>query len=262
VFFVLSKIFDLLVSPVTWAIALALLGVPFRVLLRRPDRELPRWRRFSPLAAATVLVVFSMEPVSNLLLRSLEDPPLRTVKDGVTYDVVVLLGGVVDERSAQTFGVRSFNEASERLLETYDLLRMNRARYAIVSGAAPAREGIQIVEATALRDQLVAWGIEPDRVIVEDKARNTRENAVESARIVRDRGLSSVLIVTSAFHMKRALGCFHAVGLEVDTLPVDFRSHSQGSSWLPRADFLDDSTIAIHEWTGRAVYRLRGYAAP
>ena len=261
-FFVLSKILDLLVSPLTWAIVLALLGVPFRVLLRRSARELPRWRRFAPLAAAIVLVVFAMEPVSNLLFRSLEDPPIRTVKEGVTYDVVVLLGGVVDERSAQTFGVPSFNAGSERLLETFDLLRTNRARYAIVSGAAPAREGVQIVEATALRDQLVAWGIDADRVIVEDKAKNTRENAVESARIVRERGFASVLMVTSAFHMKRALGCFRAVGLEVDALPVDFRSHTQGNSWLPRAEFLNDSSAALHEWTGRAVYRLRGYSAP
>lgn len=261
-FFVLSKILDLLVSPLTWAIALALLGVPFRVLLRRPKRELPRWRRFAPLAAAGVLVFFSMEPVSNALWRSLEDPPLRTMKDGVTYDVVVLLGGVVDERAAQTFGERALNDSSERLLQTYDLLRTNRARYAIISGASPAREGVKIVEATALRDELVAWGIAADRVLIDDKAKNTRENAVESARIVRERGLTSVLIVTSAFHMRRALGCFHAVGLDVDTLPVDFRSHVQGNAWLPRTAFLDDSSAAIHEWTGRAVYRLRGYTTP
>ena len=261
-FFVLSKILDLFVSPLTWAIALALLGVSFRGLVRRPARPLPRWRRLSPLAAALVLVVFAMEPVSNRLVRSLEDPPLRTVKDGVTYDVVVLLGGVVDERSAQTFGVRSFNQSSERLLETFDLLRTNRARHAIVSGAAPAREGVEVVEAIALRDQLVAWGIATDRVIVEDKAKNTRENAVESTRIIRERGFSSVLIVTSAFHMKRALGCFRAVGMEVDTLPVDFRSHTQGNSWVPRTEFLADSSMALHEWTGRAVYRLRGYSTP
>ncbi|CAN5333385.1 YdcF family protein [soil metagenome] len=253
-FFVLSKTLDLLVAPITWIIVLALLGVPFR------KRELPRWRRFAPAAAALVAVIFSSEVVSNALFRSLEAPPIKTVKPGVTYDVVVLLGGVIDERASQTYGERSYNDSVERLTTTYDLLREARARFAIVSGASEPREGIDVVEAVALRDQLVAWGIASDRVIVEDKAKNTRDNAVESARIIHERGFTTIVIVTSAFHMPRALGCFRAVGLDVDTLPVDYRGHERWNSWLPRARFLDDSTIALREWTGRGVYRLRGYS--
>lgn len=256
-FFVLSKTLDLLVAPITWVIVLALLGVPFR-----RKRELARWRRFAPLAAVIVLLVFSEEPVSNALIRSLEAPPLRTIKPEVTYDVVVLLGGVVDERASQTYGERNYNDAVERLTTTYDLLRENRAKFAIVSGASEAREGIDVVEAVALRDQLVAWGIASDRVIVEDKAKNTRDNAVESARIIRERGFTTVLIVTTALHMPRASGCFRAVGLDFDMLPVDFRGHERWNTWLPRARFFEDSTIAIREWTGRAVYRVRGYSKP
>jgi uncharacterized SAM-binding protein YcdF (DUF218 family) len=254
VFFVLSKTLDLLVAPITWIVVLALLGVPFR---RR--RELPRWRRFAPLAAAVLTLVLSHELVSNALVRSLEAPPIRTYRSDVTYDAVVLLGGVIDERASQTYGERALNESVERLTTTYDLLRTDKARFAIVSGASEPREGIDVVEANALRDQLVAWGIASERVIVEDKAKNTRENAVESARIVRERGFDHVVIVTSAFHMPRALGCFRAVGLDVDTLPVDFRGHERWTTWLPRARYLDDSTMAIREWTGRAVYRIRGY---
>ncbi len=253
-FFVLSKTLDLLVAPLTWIFVLALLGVPFR-----RGRELPRWRRFSPLAAALVLLLFSHELVSNALIRSLEAPPIKTYKPEVTYDVVVLLGGVIDERASQTYGERALNESAERLTATYDLLRTDKARFAIISGASEPRAGIDVVEASALRDQLVAWGIASDRIIVEDKAKNTRENAVESARIVRERGFASVVIVTSAFHMPRALGCFRAVDLAVDTLPVDYRGHERWTMWLPRARYLDDSTMAIREWTGRGVYRLRGY---
>ncbi len=255
-FFVLSKTLDLLVAPITWVIVLALLGVPFR----RKARQLPRWRRLAPLAAVVVLVLFSNEVVSNALVRSLEAPPLQSYRPEITYDTVVLLGGLVDERASQTYGVSAYNDSVERLTVTFDLLRQDHAKTAIVSGGSDA--SISVVEAVALRNQLVAWGIADDRVIVEDKARNTRDNAVESARIIHERGFTTVLIVTSAFHMGRARGCFRAVGIDADTLPVDFRGHESSSSLVPRAQYLENSTIALREWTGRAVYRVRGYSKP
>ena len=79
---------------------------------------------------------------------------------------------------------------------------------------------------------------------------------------MRARGFHTVLIVTSAFHMPRAHGCFRAVGLEVDTLPVDFRSFAAPyrGEWIPRAKHLEESTEAIREWFGRFIYRVRGYS--
>ena len=120
-------------------------------------------------------------------------------------------------------------------------------------------------EAHVLRQQLIDWGIAPERVAMEDQSRNTRENAVESARVARERGWKSILVVTSAFHMERALGCFKAVGLEVDALPVDQRGYDparfSGSwqSWLPRVGNLAQSAHALHEMAGRLIYRVRGY---
>jgi uncharacterized SAM-binding protein YcdF (DUF218 family) len=147
------------------------------------------------------------------------------------------------------------------LLVTFDLLREGRADYAVISGGnagAPA----DTVEARVLAKQLTDWGIAPERVVIEDTARNTRENAVEIARIVRLRGWTKVLMITSAWHMPRSLDCFRAVKLDVDTLPVDYRSydsHAFPSHWLPRANFLDQSSAAIRELAGRVIYRIQGY---
>jgi uncharacterized SAM-binding protein YcdF (DUF218 family) len=71
-----------------------------------------------------------------------------------------------------------------------------------------------------------------------------------------------VLVVTSAFHMPRAYGCFRAVGLDVDTLPVDFRSYKgpYSSELVPRAEHLAHSTTALREWFGRVIYRVRGFS--
>ncbi|MGO8993310.1 MAG: YdcF family protein [Polyangiaceae bacterium] len=254
-FYFLSKILDVLVTPIAWATALVVTGVARRAPTRRG--------RVLALLGVAVLVVFSLEPVSNALFRSLESEPLRTFRPGVTYDTVILLGGITDERAEATWGERAFNDNNERLLQTFDLLRTGAARTAIVSGgAASATIPPKLYEARVLVDQLVAWGIDPPRLVVEDKARNTHENAVFTAAIVRDRGWQSVLVVTSAFHMPRAYGCFRAEGLAVDTLPVDFRSYESHGPVdpFPRADHLAESSAAIREWVGRAVYRVRGYS--
>jgi DUF218 domain-containing protein len=95
-------------------------------------------------------------------------------------------------------------------------------------------EGPFAREAHVLRQQLIDWGIAPERTVIDDQSRNTRENAVESARVARERGWKSILVVTSAY--QRALGCFKAVGLEVDALPVDPRAYDPvrfSGSWLP-----------------------------
>src|SRR5206468_4076518 len=100
-------------------------------------------------------------------------------------------------------------------------------------------------------------------IVIDPTARNTHENAVNVKKIADERGWKSVLMITSAFHMRRALECFNAEGLSVDTLVVDRRSADPArvsAHWLPRADALAESTAAIREWFGRWVYRARGYA--
>jgi uncharacterized SAM-binding protein YcdF (DUF218 family) len=94
----------------------------------------------------------------------------------------------------------------------------------------------------------------------EGASRNTHENAVECAKIARERGWTRLLLVTSARHMKRAAGCFRAEGLAFDALPVDHRSHARGVTLSPRSGSLDLSTDALREYAGRIVYRVRGYS--
>jgi uncharacterized SAM-binding protein YcdF (DUF218 family) len=250
VFFFLSKILDILLSPLAWSVILVLVGLTGSGTRRR-------WVGF---AGVLVLLVFSLEPVSNGLFGALERGSRTTFRSGVTYDAVILLGGVTDERAEVTWGQRSFNDNNERLLETYDLLRTGAAKNAILSGGdiVPTPK----VEAKALADQLALWGIDPSRLVVEAHARNTRENAVFSAEIVREHGWHDVLLVTSAFHMPRAVGCFRAVGLPADALPVDYRSYGgeYRGELIPRVDHLQQSNAAIREWFGRRIYSLRGYA--
>lgn len=257
-FFFLSKILDVLLQPMVWAMILLLAAVP----LRARDARSWRRRRICGLLGLAVLVVFSLGPVANRLLRAVEESGSATFREGKTYDAVVLLGGVTDEVVTAERAQPAYNDNVERLLATFRLLRTGQARFAIVSGAASAPAYEDVGEARWLKSQLVEWGIEPSRVLVEDKARNTHENALYSKSVASEHGFHDVLIVTSAFHGARAVECFAAVDMPVDFLPVDYRAHrrdAEQTSFLPRAHALAISTMAIHEWSGRWIYRLRGY---
>ena len=210
-------------------------------------------------AGLSILLVASWGPVAHRLTFILEADAPRTFHSDLTYDVVVLLGGAVDH-AGYSAPEPAYGDGVERLLVTYDLLRKQQARFAVASGGRAFLGGP--TEAKVLTDQLADWGIARDRLILDERAANTHENAVEVARLVKERGFRSVLILTSAFHMKRALGCFNAVGLEVDTLPVDYRMRDPGRwhDWLPRSRHLEESTEALHEFAGRLVYRIAGYS--
>jgi hypothetical protein len=91
-FFILSKTLDVLLSPLSWALLVLLAGI-----IRRRS-AIPLW---APLSAIGILLFFSVEPVSNALLRRVEISAQRTERRGTTYDAVVLLGGIVEDRSSR-----------------------------------------------------------------------------------------------------------------------------------------------------------------
>jgi uncharacterized SAM-binding protein YcdF (DUF218 family) len=199
--------------------------------------------------------------VANALFYRLEHEVPSTYRSDVVYDAVILLGGVTDEIVTDEQHQAAYNDNVERLLATYGLLREGKAKAAILSGAPVSEKYAAVGEARWLGHQLEEWGISPDRIVLEERARNTRENAVFSAESVRAHGYRRVLVVTSAFHMPRSRECFAAVDLDVDYLPVDFRMHENSfdAEFMPRAHALYVSTAAIRERFGRWIYRLRGF---
>jgi uncharacterized SAM-binding protein YcdF (DUF218 family) len=221
-------------------------------LRRRRNKRVRR----AILCALTVIYASSTGCTASLLTGSLEAQAQRTVREDVTYDAVVLLGGLMDGRSSPP----SYNDAVERLLTTYDLLRTNRARFAIISSGIDGRGES---EAAVLGRQLRAWGIDGSRLLLEEEAVNTRKNALYSKRIIEERGFKTVLLVTSAMHMRRAAGSFRAVQVHPDLLPVDFRASARfyNAGPLPRARALSDTTDALREGFGWLVYRAVGWVS-
>ncbi len=245
-FFILSKTLDLLLSPVTWVIALLVWT------LVRMKRNGMRRTRLWLLVATGLLAVTAMPMTSGMLFRSLERGAADTRSPNVVYDAVIVLGGAVDGAPRVAGAAGSYNENVDRLIVAFHVLKSGQAKYAILSGHH---------EATVMKAQLVAWGIAEERLILEDDSLNTNENAIESVRLAKEHGLESLLLITSAYHMLRAEECFRTRGVEVATLPVDYRVVA-ARNLMPRAAFLKSTEDALREYGGRVVYRVLRYAKP
>jgi uncharacterized SAM-binding protein YcdF (DUF218 family) len=249
VFYVLSKVLDVAIAPLAWAIALSLASVAWRRRRGAPGLAA---------GAAAVLWIFSVETVADGLSTLAERGVRSTMRPGVAYDAAVVLGGGVDPAASRVSRDTELNPAGDRVVAGYELFRSGRARYLLVSagGEDPSEE----VEADFIAALYRKLGVPEDRIAIDRESRNTRENALRSAAIVRERGWRTLLLVTSAAHMPRAAAAFRRAGLEVDLLPVDHRHGRRSPTLLPRADALDRSTAAIRELVGRLVYRMAGYA--
>jgi len=253
-FYVLSKFLDLLLSPLTWAILLVALSLLW--LRARPGRA-----KLALVLAVLVLIAFSVEPVSRRLFSRLENAVQDTFRPDPPYDVVVVLGGTLDAPPTRRTGQIQFAETVERITRAFQVLRAGEARNVLLSGGMYLNSRAERSEADWLAEWLRDQGIAADRIAIEGASKNTRENAVFSQKILAERGWKRVLLVTSAWHAPRAVGCFRAVGVEVDLLTVDHRAGPTATvTWMPRAKALSDSTDALRELAGGVVYRVMGYA--
>jgi uncharacterized SAM-binding protein YcdF (DUF218 family) len=255
-FFILSKLLGLLVLPSNFVVEIGLVGI---ILLLTSFRRLASWLIVTSVVL-TALVGFS--PLGNILMLPLEQrfppwDPSRGAPDGI-----VVLGGSIIPETAATRGVDSaLNEAAERITATVELARKYpNARIIFTGGNASLFENAPSEAAIAVR-AFVALGIAPDRITAEEQSRNTIENAVFSRLIAQPKPGERWLLVTSAFHMPRAIAVFRAADFPVEPYPVDYRTGGLSDIMRPFpsvADGLARTDFAMHEWIGLLAYRLTG----
>jgi uncharacterized SAM-binding protein YcdF (DUF218 family) len=198
-------------------------------------------------------------PLPKIALRSLEDRfPIAAIEGRV--DGIVVLGGAANIMRGQL----AFNEAASRLVAAVGLaLKHPESKLVFTGGDAGFFERGEETEAEAAAVLFGLAGIRPDRLVLEDRSRNTRENALFTRELVVPKPGERWLLVTSAFHMPRAIACFRALGLALEPYPVDFRTAGQATDyWRPFARFSEAmrmADLAAKEWIGIVGYRLAGY---
>ena len=215
-FFVASKMFWMLASPINLLLIGALVGV---LLCFGPRARFGRW-----LALAAILILFAAAtlPLRAVLLAPLENRFPQPPADLQPPYGIVVLGGAIDDLVSAARGQTVFDEGGERITEAVILAkRFPQARIVYTSGINSVLGGTS-GEAARARDLMVAMGVAPDRVTIEDRARNTEENARFTAAIVHPEASQRWLVVTSAFHMPRAMGVFEKAGFHPIAYPVSF----------------------------------------
>ena len=216
----------------------------------------PRLGRAIQVLALLVLWALSTPAFAGLLLGSLQPYPALP-SDGAlpAADAIVVLSAEADPVGAEYGGAQAGMLTMQRLRYAAALQRRTSLPL-LVSGGVP-RRGLPSLAAMMARAATTEFGV---RVRwQEDKSADTRENATFSAAMLKADGVKTVLLVTSAWHLPRAVACFEAEGLQVVPAPTGFRAPpgDGAGQWLPHWHGLRDSCLALHEWVGRLVYWSR-----
>ena len=254
-----EKLLPILIYP----LGLVLLLCIAAFTLSFADRH--RILRVSIALAVILLWIASTPAFASLLIGILEEQnssvPIETISP---KDVAIVLSGGLAQRQS-TLDAPHMGPAGDRLMQAALLWRAGKVRTIIVSGGNLPWGRSSETEASLAGELLQAYGVPPDSIIVEGNSRNTHENAINTAAIWRDKHFRSGLLVTSAFHMPRALASFRKLGIELAPWPADFKGQSYPLinnvfDLLPDASALATTTTAIKEWLGLTIYRLRGWA--
>jgi len=251
-FFTLSKVLWWFAEPGNVLLFLLCIGGG---LLFSPWRRAGRW-----IMALTVIlaVFFSTVPIGGWMMTKLENrfPVATHLPERI--DGIVSLGGIVNQFVSKARGQVAVGEAVERLTALAGLAREYPEARLIFSGGSGSLLKPGIKEADYLTPFLQQIGLDPARVTFDNRARNTFENAQLVRELATPQPGESWVLITSAFHMPRAVGSFRRVGWVVIPYPVDF--HTTGDvnfSFIPSfTGRLNGLSLALHEWLGLVFYWL------
>jgi uncharacterized SAM-binding protein YcdF (DUF218 family) len=211
--------------------------------------------------AAIGFLLLAVAPVGSAMMLVLEQRFPRPAKLPDRIDGILVLGGAVDPRISVAYGETVFNGSIARVLGGLALARKHpEAKLALVGGEGDFFP-VGFAESRATLRFVGDEGVPATRVITEERSRSTHENAVFAKELIRPGPGQNWVLVTSAFHMPRAVAAFRAVDWLVIPYPVDFRvDPSTGlRANFSLVDGLGSTTIAGKEWAGLVGYRLLGW---
>jgi uncharacterized SAM-binding protein YcdF (DUF218 family) len=261
-FLFLSKLIPLFIYPLG---AVSLLLLIALVLWWIKSKWTP-----APIAIALIILFLSSNAwTSHWLVQSLEWQNIPKT-ELPSADAIVVLGGGTRSQAYPRPDV-DFTDAGDRVWYGATLYHAGKAPKIIVSGGRIDWRGAGKPESEDLTKLLIAMGVPSTDVIPEGESLNTHENAINVQKILQQENFKTILLVTSAMHMPRALAIFQHLGIKVIAAPTDYRmsqleidepnrqTESVIISFLPDEERFVHTTQAIKEYIGLLVYKLRGW---
>jgi len=229
------KILEMFLLPSVFVLVLILIGI---ILIFRKKRG--KLGKILIILGILLYYLFSITPVADLIISPLEKQyqPVQKEELNKADKIVLLLGGKESD-----------------VLRASEVLRLYNLQSAIIiSGRDPLSPKIE--EAKEVKDFLVERGIPSENIILEDKSRNTFESAKNIKEILDD---EPFFLVTSAYHLPRAIETFQKARTNPIPAPADFKIEKNYDilDFFPDAQNLRNSDIALHEYFGILWYRLK-----
>ena len=244
-FFIVSKLLSFLIKPTFWILSLMIAGI-----VNKNRRKL--FLIFSMLT----FLFFSNDFIFNIIVKTWEIPQNSIEKFDNEYEAGILLGGFSDYDYKKN--KHNFKKEADRLIYTVQLYNQGIIRKIFISGGNGNLFNNNYKESETIKDFLIQNKIDSNDIIIENQSRNTKENAINSAKILDKK--NEYILITSAVHMKRSILCFKNVGLKIIPFSVDnsmsFSSNKIEYILLPRSRVLENWEELIHEIIGYYVYLL------
>ncbi|CAN5549708.1 YdcF family protein [soil metagenome] len=253
-FFFLSKTLSYILKPLVIIVGLLLLSW----FLRNQ-----RWKKRLFVVAISMLLFFSNDFIANEFMRGweMEVTPFNDLMK--KYEYGILLCGVAKVEVGPHDRVY-IGSAADRVNHTLQLYRMGYIKKILISGGSGRLIDVGEREADQLSDLLQLMGVPGSDIIIENQSRNTHESAVEVKKIIEKITTpDQCILITSAFHMRRAIACFAKAGWPTDRFSADvlshFRNYSFDTLFIPKTEAIGTWGILIKEWAGYVTYWGVGY---
>lgn len=251
-FFILSKILSFLTQPSFWILLSFFLFITLRK--RKIGKKVLVF-------AISLLILFTNPFLSTISFKAweIEPTPLVILKN---HDIAVVFSGMTIS-DKKPYDRIYFNKAADRIMMAVHLYKIGKVKKILISGGTGKLVGEAKKEAETLKDFLLMLDIPEEDIIQEKKADNTYQNALYTKELVDNKYKgASVLLITSAFHMRRSLGCCNKVNLECTPFAVDYHTISEINSFddifIPSSAALYNWDILFHELVGYLMYLVTG----
>jgi len=248
-YFILSKILLFLLFPLNWVIVFLLIAI---------FSKRPKLKRKCFVTGVALLFVFSNPWFLYLFAKDWDVNSVSLVK-GRVYSAVIVLGGFSGEDKN---GNGFFNGSADRFIQALELKEQNRTSHILISSGNGNLQASKFKEAAWVKGELKKFNLPDSAVLIEQESRNTFENAAFSKKLLEQKHLPPpYLLVTSAWHMRRAEYIFKKEGLDIVPCPSGPITGNQKFAWsdciMPEAYVLDGWTIYLKELVGLTVAHLK-----
>jgi uncharacterized SAM-binding protein YcdF (DUF218 family) len=223
----------------------------------------PKWKKRSFWAGIVLLYLFSNDFIANEVITAWEIPtkPISSLKN---YEMGIVLTGTTttpDQPNDRVY----FARGADRVTHTVQLYKQGVIKKVLISGGTGRLVNIHDPEADKYKAAMIMMGVSANDIILENQTRNTAESA-KAVKVMLDSmniDVKDCMLITSAFHMRRSLGCYRKAGLDIDNFTTDFYSHPRAfyidGLLLPQYDALQIWNKLVKEWVGYIAYKLAGY---